>query len=318
MLTGRATPMCLRQAIRRWDASAPIVLTLIVGALTGSTAGTADGNITTARLNSPWAVALSADSKKLYIADRLNHAVRLWDTQTGLLTTIAGTSERGEAAICAGAICSLLQCLNTPCKARTNLSRFLLWCPVCLPVVLRLPATTTAGTASSVVNDTAPVAATTAGLNNVAGIALSGDALYVSDLSNSRIRKINLTATPRTIETLVGRAGATASEGALTSVRLDRPEGLWLAGSLLYMAEFGGDRIIQVDLSARTVTWLAGIGLGVSDGPLETALMGNPTAIAVSPVNGDIFIAGVGFLKVACMLCMSAQRPTSRQAANPS
>lgn len=184
--------------------------------------------------------------------------------------------------------------------------------------MLCLPAATTAGTPSTAVNDTAPVAATTAGLNNVVGIALAGDALYVSDLSNSRIRKINLTATPPTIETLVGRAGATASEGALSSVRLDRPEGLWLAGSLLYVAEFGGDRILQVDLSARTVTWLAGSGSGISDGPLETALLGDPTAIAVSPVNGDIFIAGVGFLTAACMLCMSAARSSSRQVANPS
>ncbi|HYO81764.1 MAG TPA: SMP-30/gluconolactonase/LRE family protein [Bryobacteraceae bacterium] len=54
------------------------------------------GPATAASLNGPKGVALSADGKSIYLADTENHAIRRIDVKSGVITTVAGTGERGD------------------------------------------------------------------------------------------------------------------------------------------------------------------------------------------------------------------------------
>ena len=78
--------------IRRVDPVTGMIQTI---AGTGQPKWTGDGGpASSAALNEP--VALAVDRKgKLYIADQTNNRVRMIDTQTGIITTVAGTGEAG-------------------------------------------------------------------------------------------------------------------------------------------------------------------------------------------------------------------------------
>jgi sugar lactone lactonase YvrE len=73
--------------VRAVDLSAGTIR-LIAGRGTAGFSGDA-GPAVDAAFNSPWAIAVSGTN--LYIADQLNHRVRLVNLQTGIITTFAGT-----------------------------------------------------------------------------------------------------------------------------------------------------------------------------------------------------------------------------------
>ena len=80
-------------AVYRIDRKADRV-TLLAG--TGKKGLTGDGGpATSATFNGPKGVALSPD-RKLYFADTENHAIRVVDLKTGLISTAAGSGERGD------------------------------------------------------------------------------------------------------------------------------------------------------------------------------------------------------------------------------
>src|SRR5882757_1191791 len=60
-------------------------------------AGFAEGPATSAQFNQPYGVALSSDEKLLYVADYLNHAIRVIDLGTKRVTTLAGNGKAGFA-----------------------------------------------------------------------------------------------------------------------------------------------------------------------------------------------------------------------------
>lgn len=72
--------------IRKLDLAGQVVST-IAG---GTTPGYVDGPLAAARFNQPYAIAVSVDGNRLYVADTRNNAIRLVNLQTGLVSTIAG------------------------------------------------------------------------------------------------------------------------------------------------------------------------------------------------------------------------------------
>lgn len=69
-------------------------VTLVAG--TGQKGLTGDGSAAIdATLNGPKGIAMSR-SRKLYLADTENHAIRAVDLKTGIITTVAGSGERGN------------------------------------------------------------------------------------------------------------------------------------------------------------------------------------------------------------------------------
>jgi sugar lactone lactonase YvrE len=93
------------------------------------------GDATEASINNPRDLGMGPDGR-LYIADELNHRIRAYDPDTGLIETVAGT---GEATFS---------------------------------------------------GDGGP--ATAAALNRPAGVAFQGPYLYISDTFNHRIRRVRL------------------------------------------------------------------------------------------------------------------------------
>lgn len=53
-----------------------------------------DAAATNSKLNSPWGIALGLD-QDLYIADKMNHAIRHVNLKTGIISTLVGTGEPG-------------------------------------------------------------------------------------------------------------------------------------------------------------------------------------------------------------------------------
>ena len=63
---------------------------------TGQKGLTGDGGpAVNAALNGPKGVSISRDGS-MYLADTENHAIRKVDLKTGVITTVAGTGERGD------------------------------------------------------------------------------------------------------------------------------------------------------------------------------------------------------------------------------
>jgi len=79
--------------VRRIDLLAHTIETI---AGTGTSGGAGDGGpATAATLSHPRDVELAPDGKRLFIADTENHKVRAVDLETGTITTIVGTGQRG-------------------------------------------------------------------------------------------------------------------------------------------------------------------------------------------------------------------------------
>ncbi|MDM8564026.1 Calx-beta domain-containing protein [Candidatus Halobeggiatoa sp. HSG11] len=72
--------------------STPLIAEPYVTTPTGSTQGNNDGPARLAQFTNPWGIAIDANNN-LYIADRENHKIRKLDSNTGMISTVAGTGE---------------------------------------------------------------------------------------------------------------------------------------------------------------------------------------------------------------------------------
>jgi sugar lactone lactonase YvrE len=116
--------------------------------------------------------------------------------------------------------------------------------------------------------------------------------LYVADIGNHRIRRIDLKA--GTIETFAG-----------TGERKPAPDGAAVAGTPLngpramdfdrngdmYLALREGNAVYRIDMRKSTIHHVAGTGeKGLRDGPAREALLNGPKGIAIGP-DGGVWIA---------------------------
>ena len=141
--------------------------------------------------------------------------------------------------------------------------------------------------------------ATSAQLNNPTGVAIDtlGN-VYIADISNYRVRKIN--AQTGIITTVVGNGGSTSlgDGGPATNASLTGAENVYFSASGdLFVLDFGA-KIRKVN-SAGIIKTVAGNGLsGYSgDGGPATKAQINPTAIATD-IEGNLFIADWGNARV--------------------
>lgn len=137
------------------------------------------------------------------------------------------------------------------------------------------------------------IAATSAALNLPLGVAVDGSGnIYIADLSNNRIRKVNGSGI---ITTVAGNGiGGYNGDGiAATSAQLNGPIAVAVDGSgNLFIGDPGNHRVRMVNTSG-TITTLAGTGVaggGGDGGPAASAQLGNPTGILVD-ISGNLFIA---------------------------
>ena len=144
-------------------------------------------------------------------------------------------------------------------------------------------------------------AATAAQLNYPVGVAVDGAGnLYIADLGNHRIRKVDSAGV---ISTVAG-AGSTGESGGgfggdggpATAAQLRSPAGVALDGAgNLYIADALNNRIRKVD-SAGTITTVAGAGtegFGGDGGPATAAQLYRPAGVALDGA-GNLYIADFG------------------------
>jgi sugar lactone lactonase YvrE len=263
-----------RHRIMRYDTKTKEMAVL---AGTG-TIGRTNGPATKASFRSPRGLAVMG--RVLYVADTANHLIRAIDLTTYEVSTVAGTGSNGAAN-------------GPPLQAQFALPRELAVDPVNRIVyvsdtgnqTIRKIELSGAGSVSVLVglsgqNGSTDGDASQALFDGPRGLVFdaTNSVLYVADRNNDRIRKVDLAT--RSVGTLVGTTNG-HTDGAFQSVRFRAPNGLWLRGSDLYVADTGNHVIRRVDMKNQQVSTIAGTpgkqgyrnGASATDARFDTPLL---------------------------------------------
>ena len=271
-----------RHTIRRLDPSG--TLTTVAG--TGTEGFSGDGGpATSAQLDSPHAVVLDT-AGNLFLADTHNNRIRRIDAATGAITTIAGTGVFGfsgdSGPATSGRLAAPLALALTSTSLYIADSRNHRIRRVDLNTNL---ITTVAGTGTQGFSgDTGP--AVSAALDTPSAIALDGIGnLLIADTGNHRIRQVE--ATTHLITTVAG---------GTSPATLLRPVSLAFTSAGLLIADSARQRVFALNLSAGSLSTLAGQGSQAFQGdagPAAAAMLDSPAALALSPA-GTVAIADTG------------------------
>ena len=281
--------------IRKVDAAG--VITTVAGRGSIGDGGAATG----ARLG-PIGVALDGYDN-LYIADFENNRIRKVDAGTGVISTVAGSSG-GYSGDDGPAVAARL---NRPAGVAVDGAGNLYIAEWGNNRIRKVDA---AGVISPVAGagrsgfggDGGP--AVRARLNRPVGVALDGAGnLYIADLGNNRIRKVDAAGVISTVAGdgtygVSGRGVYGGDGGPATAAQLNFPYGVALDGAgNLYIADYWNHRIRKVD-AAGVISTVAGFGrtgefgggFGGDGGPAVAAQLYRPTGVALDGA-GNLYIA---------------------------
>ncbi len=252
------------------------------------------GPATKAGVGNPFGVVIGPD-EALYLCEVSNHVIRRIDPESGLLTTIAGTGEKGFSGDGGTATNAKL---NEPYEVRFTQNGDMYFVEMMNAIVRKVDAKT--GTISTVAGtgehgfsgDHGP--ATKAKLNRPHSITFDADEnLYICDIGNHRIRRANLKTGQ--IETFAGTGEKlkTPNGASVNGVPLNGPRALDFDGKhSLILALREGNALYRIDLNQGTIHHLAGTGQkGYSQSaPAKQAKLSGPKGVAIA-TNGDIYFA---------------------------
>lgn len=260
--------------VTRHDQPEARPITTVAG--TGQAGYSGHGGLSTnARLNEPFHVCFGPNGE-MYIADASNHCIRRVEQQSGQISTVAGCGRKGYSGD--GGLATAAA-MNEPygvvADSQSNLY-----------IVDRLNAciryveiksgliSTLAGTGKQGYGgDGGP--AKQAQLREPNGLALDGHgALYIADVSDNRIRKVDLktgiitTVCGTGLRKFAGDGGlaVNASIDGARAVDVDR------AGNI-YICEREGNRIRKINAKSGIIRTIAGTGTEGYSGDNGTALM---------------------------------------------
>ena len=270
----RNSDECTRQAGSSVLTCLPLELEGVVTTVAGDgTAAYLDGTGTAAQLNTP--SSLATDGSRLYVADGFNHRIRTIDIETSVVTTLAGD---GTGATLDGT--GTAAQINGPFDLTLNGND--LYVAETFGNRIRKIDVTTAAVTTVAGDGTAAfldATGTVAQFNGPAGITTDGTALYVADLNNNRIRKIDITST--VVATLAGDGSAAYLDGTGTAAQFSSPQGIATDGTSLFVADSSNNRVRQIDIASTAVTTLAGDGsAGDQDGVGTAASFTSPQYVA--------------------------------------
>ena len=273
--------------VRKVDPSG--VITTVAG--TGTAGFSGDGGpATAAELDSPSDVVLDS-AGDLFIVDFGDNRVRKIDT-SGTITTVAGTGAAGSSGDGGSAASAKL---DAPAGLDIDSAGNLFIADYGNNRVRKVSAsgtiTTVAGTgAAGFSGDGGP--ATSAKLDAPGDVVVWAGNLFIADSSNSSIRRVDPSGVISTVAG-TGVTGFSGDSGPATSAQLSFPVGLAVDSSgNLFIADYGNNRIREVDLSG-TITTVAGTGAAGSSGDGGAAV--DADLYAPARVNldaaGDFFIS---------------------------
>ena len=271
--------------IRRIDSSGTI--TTIAG--TGEWGFSGDGGpAVQAQLAYPQGVAVDA-AGNLFIADTWNHRVRRVDP-SGIITTIAGTGERGYSGD--GGPAAKAQ-IDVPHGMAVDGAGNLFIVDSDNGCIRRVDAS---GTITTIVGtgqrgfggDGGPAVEAQLSLARDVAVDAAGN-LYVADTRNDRIRWVDA----KGIITTIAGGGSGGDGGPAVEARLNSPSGVAVDGyGNIYVADSLSHRIRRVDAKG-IITTVAGTGQpghGGEGGPAVNAQLNWPTDVAVDTA-GNLYIA---------------------------
>jgi hypothetical protein len=253
--------------------------------------GSSDGVGSAARLTSPVGLSLGNTPNTLYVTDQAVGVVRTFATGSSMLTTLAGTAH-ANVGVTNGIFPAadngrgLSATFGEPRGITYDTATGTLFVVEIDNSILRQiglnasnAVTTVAGTQALLGNkDGAGPSARFWSLGNVVS---DGSVAYLADNGNATIRSYDLAT--GLVSTVAGQAGMLGGDdgAATTQARFNRPEGLFLDGTNLYISDGGGSTIRKLDLTTKTVSTLAGQYLvpGFADGIATAATFTYPVYI---------------------------------------
>lgn len=253
------------------------------------------GPASQARLNFPTAVVVDQQGN-VYIADTMNHRVRVVEAGTGIITTIAGVGQPryggdGGPASAAG--------LNEPAALMLNGRGTLYIADQSNNRVRAIDLATghirtVAGTGAATYNGDG-IPAAEAALAGPSGLACGDDGtVFIADTFNGRVRAIN--PVTGVIRTVAGDGGEYRyqSEAEAPSASLSRPSGIAVdrAGNLL-LTDSDNHLVRRWDRTTGLIERIAGMGTtgsGGDGGAAVNAALNYPFGITVDG-EGRILVA---------------------------
>jgi DNA-binding beta-propeller fold protein YncE len=267
-------------------------ITTVAG--TGQSADGGDaGPALKTNVGDPFGVEIGPDGA-LYICEVRNHRVRRLDRDTGELTTVAGCGQVGYAGDGGPAKEAKL---NEPYEVRFDKAGNMLFVEMKNHIVRKVEAktgkiTTVAGTGKAGFGgDGGP--ATAAQLSSPHSIALDrDDNLYIADIANHRIRKVD--ATTGVISTLAGNGEkAQPVAGPAAGKPMLGPRALYIQDGVMWIALREGHSVWKMDLASGLLAHVGGTGRkGYSGdgGPAAEAAFDGPKGIVASADGLTVYV----------------------------
>jgi sugar lactone lactonase YvrE len=279
--------------IRRVDANTDVISTV---AGNGEPTFAGDGGpATEASLHEPYGVVLDA-ANSLYIVDRFNFRIRRVDAGSGIMTTIAGNGEKAHAGDGGAAVeASLLEpndvafspdgrhmYIADPSDHRVRI----------VDLQSNIIETFAGNGEASDFGDGS--AAVDAGVWGARAIAVACDGtVYIVKKQGRAVCAVD----PATgiIRHVAGTGEHGYADGALDAALYDRPKEVCMDGDeAILIVDTEVPAIRRIDLKARTVTTIAGIGDGQhhytgDNVPASSSALARPHAVTIGP-DGAIYI----------------------------
>ncbi len=266
---------------------------LVTAAEIKTIAGTGKAGAAPDQLANPYGLTTGPDGG-LYLCEVDNHVIRKLDLKTGKLSIVAGTGQKGYAGDGGPATAALL---NQPYEIRFDRAGNMYFVEMQNHLVRRVDAktgviSTVAGTGQpGFEGDGGPAAK--AQFRQPHSIAFDRNGLlYVADIGNHRIRRVDLKA--GTIDTFAGTGERQpASDGAaLAGTPLHGPRAMdFDRRGDMYLVLREGNAVYRIDMQKKTIHHVAGTGeKGLTDGPARQAKLNGPKGISIAP-DGRVWIA---------------------------
>jgi streptogramin lyase len=252
------------------------------------------GSASVAQLADPNGIARGPDGA-LYICDTMNHRIRKV-TRDGRISTVAGSGEKGYGGDGGPALAAKL---NEPYEVRFDQAGNVCWVERLNHLIRKLDAktgviSTLAGNGSSGFSgDEGPAIKAQLSEPHSLGFDRKSN-LYIADVRNHRVRKVELTT--GIITTLVGNGKREPTpDGAKlgTGTPVSGPRAIDLGpDGALWLVLREGHAVYRIDLTRETIHHVAGTGekgFSGDGGPAKSAALNGPKGISVSR-KGEVYV----------------------------
>ena len=257
-------------------------------------AGLVDGDAAEARFRDPQGLELSPDGGTLWVADTRNHALRAIDLDSGRVTTIAGTGEQVRSLV--AGMDAADTGLNSPWDVHYHegvlyiamAGSHQLWA---LDLELDL-LSIFAGTRRENIDDGHRLDEAT--LAQPSGITGDDTYVYWVDAESSSLRRVPYAGTGD-VETLIGTGlfDWGDADGPADSAQIQHPQGLALAGGVIYLADTYNHKVRAYSIAGDDVRTVAGTGeRGWLDATGADAAFIEPNALSLA--RGRLYLADTG------------------------